>query len=276
MTARGRQVAQSRPGYRGSLPAPGAAAVRRSFLILAAAALCSGRKSATAAAMTTRSAAGACSRTALSISSAVCTSRRSTPGGVARATGPAIEHRPRAAPCRLGGQSESHPAARPVAQEAHRVDRLLRRPGGDQNRAAGQGPGRRSLLRTAADDVLRLGHSPHTDLARGERPEWGPTKPTPRAAEALDILLQRRLLPHRGVHRRRGHDRSAKGQRRSGEESRRRQAERQAGDSTWAVAGATQSTSAQAAAVMCAFLARAGRRRGTPPARPAGPKGLPG
>ena len=100
-------------------------------------------------------------------SSAVWTSTYLTPG-VRVERGVGCDHRHGRAPARrLGGQREAHPAARAVADEAHRVERLARAARRDQHphaveRAAARRPATISIAsRIAAGSARRpTPHSP--------------------------------------------------------------------------------------------------------------------
>ncbi len=122
------------------------------------------------------------------------------------------QHHARAPRRGLFGQRVSHLAAGPVGDVAHRVQRLLRRSGGDQHRLAFQ------ILRTASLDLdqLRGDRLPRSSL-RGSASLPGPTMPQasapssgstitwPRSRRIAQILLRRRMIPHVRVHRRRQH-----------------------------------------------------------------------
>ena len=142
--------------------------------------------------MTIRSAAGACSWTARSISRAVATSIRLTPGGVGSATGPAtrIVRAPR--------RAASAASAKPILP----LERLPRKRTGSTG--SWVGPAVTSTVRPASGppprggldrlhDLLRLGHPPHPDLPRGERPLDRTGEPDAAPLQRLDVL-PRRLL----------------------------------------------------------------------------------
>ena len=176
-------------------------------------------KSATAAALITMPAASRCSNTASRISAAVRTGTTSTPRGRSRCTGP--ETRMTRAPRGRGGfgQRVAHLAAGAVGDVAHRVERLLRGPGGDQHGLAFQvaAPAGSSAPRRAAMSS-RLGQPARATMPQARYPSSGSTMRWPRCAQHLQVRLRGRVLPHVGVHGRRQHHRAGEGQIESGEE----------------------------------------------------------
>ena len=130
---------------------------------------------------------------ARSISRAVTTSTRVDAGRGRQRHRPRDQDRPGAPPRGLGGEGEPHLAARPVAEEADGIDRLEGGAGADQHGPAGERPEAGGGL-DRLDDLLRLGHPPHADLARGERPLDGtgeadaaPAPASPRAAASPPV-----------------------------------------------------------------------------------------
>ena len=105
----------------------------------------------------------------------------STPGGAVDREVRGEQDDLGAAPARLLGERDAHPARRAVADEAHRVDRLARPAGGDEHALAGE----RSAARAAARRARRSpparpsGPTPHSPSAVS--PSSGPTSSTPRA-----------------------------------------------------------------------------------------------
>ena len=96
------------------------------------------------------------------------TSTRSTPYGTGASTGPLISMTAAPRDGRGRGEGEAHLARRAVGQEAHRVDRLARRPGGDDDRAPGELPRAPRGGQRRLDDPLGLGHAAPADLALGQ------------------------------------------------------------------------------------------------------------
>ena len=178
-----------------------------------------GRKSATAAAITIASASSAARSTAVAHLFGGLDASTSAPPGGATVPGPRIERHvgPRAE--RLGGDRDAHLPAGAVADEAHRVDRLVGR--ARRSRRSGHRPGRRRRRERAldrAEDVLRLGEPADAPRRRRRaRPSTGPTKSTPRSA-SVSTLPRWRGAPHPGVHRGRDHQRAGRLQQRRGEQ----------------------------------------------------------
>ena len=111
------------------------------------------------------------SRTAPPSSAVVSTSIVATPAGAGSATLAAtrVTSAPRRAAAR--GERDAHAAARAVADEAHRVDRLAGAAGGDQDPQPVPGPGgRRQQRLDLGEQPLGVGQPPGPVLAaRGER-----------------------------------------------------------------------------------------------------------
>ena len=136
-----------------------------------------------------------------------------------------------------------------VGDVAHRVDRLVRRPGGDEHALAGERARRASaprsrLERRRRSRAARPCGPGRTRLGHGAlvRPDDGDAV----ARQRREVALRRRVQPHAHVHRRRDQDR----QRRSpGARSRRgrRRARTPSSPSGSAVAGATTTRSASRA-----------------------------
>ena len=80
----------------------------------------------------------------------------------------------RAAPARLLGERDAHPARRAVADEAGRVERLARAAGGDEHALARRGCRGASSCSTRAGDLAGLGHPAHAPLALGRLALVGP------------------------------------------------------------------------------------------------------
>jgi hypothetical protein len=112
-----------------------------------------------------------------------------------------------AAPQRFRRNRVAHPAARTVADETHGVDIFERRPGGDQDAARRQrrGLARVEQLLCRVDDVLGLGEAAFPDpAARQVTRAWIDHVHAARD-QGLEILRDRGVLEHVGVHRRRDH-----------------------------------------------------------------------
>jgi hypothetical protein len=100
------------------------------------------------------------------------------------------------------GDGVAHPARRAVADEAHRIERLVGRPGGDHERAAGEVL-RREDEAGRLDDVGRLGQPPGPGPAAGEEAVARPDHLRPDGVDqAADVRLGERVAPHVDVHRR--------------------------------------------------------------------------
>ncbi len=165
---------------------------------------CATRQSATAAAKIATS-AGRARSAARNMSRAVSTCTTITPGGSGTFTGPLISVTSAPARCRGRGDGVALLAGGAVGDIAHRIDRLVRRTGGDQHAFAFE------RLRAAAEqafnrgcDFQRLGHAAqpaftgfrHLAFVRAnERDAVGD--------ELRQIALRRFVRPHMRVHRRR-------------------------------------------------------------------------
>ena len=77
------------------------------------------------------------------------------------------------------GGRRLHPSGRPVADEAHRIDRLPHPPSASRQRASGERARRPDKTLGAGDDLGRLGHAADADLAFRLSPLAGPTISTP-------------------------------------------------------------------------------------------------
>ncbi len=141
----------------------------------------------------------------------------STPRGSARFTGPETAPRARRGRRPPSRQRVAHFAARTIGEIAHRVERLLRGPGGDQHRLAFQvaavyapasaGPGDRARRSFPAPPAV-----PGPTIPQASTPSSGSTMTWPRSRRIRKILPRRRMVPHVGVHRRRKHHRSGERQ----------------------------------------------------------------
>ena len=192
------------------------------FLILAAA-TCAGRKSATAAAITSTSASGACldtaSRELLRRADVhdVDTGRVDQPGGVSGDQGDLG--------AALGGDPRHRVAllARAaVADEADRVDRLAGATGGHQHLAAGQVVGQRVVALQQQlgqrGDLLGLGQPAGPAVGAGEPPGRGFQHHSAAAAQRGHVVDGGRVQPHLGVHRRREQHRTSGGEQGRGQQ----------------------------------------------------------
>ena len=113
----------------------------------------------------------------------------------------------------------AHLPRRPVADEAHRIDRLAGAARGDEDRAAGERTGRpREQREHACDDALRVGEPAGADVAAREAAVLGLEHVHAAPAQRREVLLHRRVLPHLGVHRRAHEHRRARGEQRRGEQ----------------------------------------------------------
>ena len=186
-----------------------------SFLILPSAAR-TGRKSATAAAMTTTSAAGARSSIAACICAAVSTGRTLTPAGAGQVDGADDRHLGTLRG-RLGGDRVALLAAAAVGDHAHGVDRLTCAAGADDDTDPGQRPGAEHPL-DGGDDRRRVGQAAGPDVTAGQAPGLGLDDVDAARAQRGDVRLDRRVLPHLGVHRRADDDRRTGGQQHVGEQ----------------------------------------------------------
>jgi len=122
------------------------------------------------------------------------------------------------APGRLRGRREPHLPARAVAQVADGVDRLVRRPRGDEHPHTAQVlPGSEHRARGVEDD-LGLGHAPDTGIARGQRALVGSHDHRAAVSQQLDVRPGRGVTPHPRVQRRSEHDRTRRLEERRGEQ----------------------------------------------------------
>ena len=122
---------------------------------------------------------------------------------------------------RLLREGDAHPAGGAICQEPHRVERLARPAGGDEDATASQRAVTASLLEQRCDagrDLLRLGHAPRSHLALGELPFLRPDDFDAAGAQESQVVLRRGVLPHADVHRRRDQDGAGVRERRLGQE----------------------------------------------------------
>ena len=121
--------------------------------------------------------------------------------------GPGNQHHARASRRGFFGQRVAHFSARPIGDVAHRVQRLLRRPGGDQQRLAVQiaTVGDRSAPRPLPQSPPAPPACPARPCRKPAAPSSGSTITWPRSRKYPQVLLRRRVIPHVGVHRRRQH-----------------------------------------------------------------------
>ena len=166
-----------------------------------------GRKSATAAAISSTSAPANSSRAAASSSAAVSTSTQPHAGrrsAAPRSRATSVTSAPRRA-ASAASASPMRPG-RAVAHVADRVDRLARAAGGHEHAQPVHRRRRRLPSRpsTRLEDARRLGQPPHTPLpARGERARCSGSHDRRAArAQELQVRLRRRVLVHVVVHRR--------------------------------------------------------------------------
>ena len=123
------------------------------------------------------------------------------------------------ATCGLPRQGDTHLARRTVANESHRVDRLVRGAGGDDDALA------RQVLRhgvehltDSLDDVLGLAHAPRVHVAAGKVAAAGSHHMDTVLAQRGHVGLRCRRLPHAVVHSGCDHDGSRRCQQRGGDE----------------------------------------------------------
>ena len=107
---------------------------------------------------------------------------------------------------RLLGERDAHASGRAISDEAHRVDRLPRASGRDENAQALERPRREELL-DPGEDLLRLCHPPHSPLALGHLALVRADKLEAARLDRGDIRARGRVRPHARVHRRRDEDR---------------------------------------------------------------------
>ena len=173
------------------------------FLIFCSPALAT-RQSATAAAKIATS-TGSARSAARSMSRAVSTCTTITPGGSGTFTGPLISVTLAPARRGRGGDGVALLAGRAVGDVAHRIDRLVRRTGGDQHALAFE------RLRAAAEqafdrggDLQRLGHAAQPALAGFRHLAFVRADERDAVGDELrQIALRRFVRPHMRVHRRR-------------------------------------------------------------------------
>ena len=117
------------------------------------------------------------------------------------------------------GEREAHAAARAVADEAHRVDRLAGAAGGDQHPQAVPAPARgRQHRLDLGEQPLRLGQAADAVLAaRGERAGLGLDHQDPALAQRRQVRLGGRVGVHAVVHGRGDGARGRAGEERRGE-----------------------------------------------------------
>ena len=184
-----------------------------------------GRKSATAAAITTTSAAFAASSTASRISRVVCTRRSVDRSGRIEVGDRARDERHiGAALGRDPGQRVPLTARRTVAQGAHGVERLGGAAGRDDHAAALEVARQRERLvvrqapleQEAGElgDLGGLGQTPGAGVGAGEATGGGLEDDGAPAAQGGDVVDGRRVLPHLGVHRGDGEHRTSRGEQR--------------------------------------------------------------
>ena len=128
---------------------------------------------------------------------------RATAGGsIARR--PGDERHVGAAPRRLGGDRESHAPARPVADEAHRIDVFVGRPGGDQDAPAAQRTvAARSMASAAATISSGSARRPFADPAAGQIALARLDEPHAARGQRIEIPPHGLVREHLRVHRRR-------------------------------------------------------------------------
>ena len=154
-----------------------------------------------------------CSITALRISTAVWTRITVTPCGCGKLHRAGNQNHTRATLGRGFGECVAHLAAGAVGDEAHRVERLLRGAGGDQNGFAFEilGGARPS---PATISAIRSGSArrPGPVIPQASMPSSGSTIRWPRFLKIVEIFLRRRMRPHVAVHRGGQHHRASEGQ----------------------------------------------------------------
>ena len=120
---------------------------------------------------------------------------------------------------RLLGEREAHPPRRAVADEAHGVDRLARAAGGDEHAQAGELRDRRAAppgtsASIAASSSAGSGRRPApASPVRGEPARAGLEHRRAARAQRRDVRPRRGVLPHVVVHRRRDEQRAGRGER---------------------------------------------------------------
>ena len=152
------------------------------------------------------------------MSSAVCTGTNVAVAGGVSAVGPDDQDDLRAPPLGRGGQRVAHAARRAIGDVAHGIDRLTRRPRGDQHALAGQVTRGGERAQQRLDQGVDLGQPAPGVQAGGERAGVGIDHRHAARAQRGDVGRHRGMLPHAAVHRRRHHHRAAGGQQQRGEE----------------------------------------------------------
>ena len=107
----------------------------------------------------------------------------------------------------------AHLPGRGVRDEPDRVDRLARRPGGDEHAPAGEVEVPEQA-RGRERDLLRRREPPLPDVAVRELARGGADDVEAARAQRRDVLLGRRVPPHPGVHRGGDEDRTGRRERR--------------------------------------------------------------
>ncbi len=147
------------------------------FLILLLLAM-SGRQSATAAAITAISAGSSASQAA-SISRAVVTRCKLDAEGAGSSTGPDTSTRVGARPRQGRGDGIALLAGGAVGEEAHRIERLMRRPRRHQRFEPSSGPGVAKRAFDRGHDLQRLGHAARTEFTARHLAVIGADEETP-------------------------------------------------------------------------------------------------
>ena len=122
------------------------------------------------------------------------------------------DQRDRCAPvARRLGDCGAHLSGRPVADEPHRVERLARAAGADDDVEALEVSGADEEALDRLDDRRRLRQTADAGQPRGELADLRLDDEVAEVAERGDVALGRRMRPHPGVHRRRHDHRRAAG-----------------------------------------------------------------
>ena len=155
--------------------------------------------------------------TAFSMSAALSTSMRFTPGGVAMLTGPQTMVTSAPASRAAAATAKSHLPGAAIADEAHGIDSFTRRPGGEQHALAGERTAWREGVRDMCGQLRRLEHAAGSHFTAGlvalaRSPDMYAAR-----LQRGDIGLRRGIRPHHAIHR--GRERDG----RSGGETQRRQ-----------------------------------------------------
>ncbi len=106
---------------------------------------------------------------------------------------------------RFGGERDAHPAARAIADEPNRIDRLVRRAGRDQDASAVE-VARTERAEHGLHDVVRLAHAADACVAVREGTVRRSDETDAARLERRDVGPRRLGVPHAGVHRGREHD----------------------------------------------------------------------